>query len=95
MSSFVPDAPPVLAARQSRARDDSKSHPGPPPESVVMRIPALVLAVFILIAALPLILRLDSALRSRQRGRALIELGRIALAAAAAAVLFLIAARAR
>ena len=60
-----------------------------------MRIPALVLAVIILIAALPLILRLDSALRSPQRGRALIEVGRIALAAAAAALLFLIAARAR
>ncbi|TFZ59343.1 hypothetical protein E4V01_07805 [Methylorubrum sp. Q1] len=60
-----------------------------------MRIPALVLAFVILIAALPLILRLDSALRSRQRGRALVEAGRIALAAAAASVLFLIAARAR
>lgn len=60
-----------------------------------MRIPALVLAVVILIAALPLILRLESALRSRHRGRALIEAGRVALAAAAATVLFMIAARAR
>ncbi|MGN7122888.1 hypothetical protein [Methylorubrum thiocyanatum] len=60
-----------------------------------MRIPALVLALVILIAALPLILRLDSALRSRHGGRAVFEAGRLALAAAAAAVLFLIAARAR
>lgn len=60
-----------------------------------MRTLALVLAVVILIAALPLILRLESALSSRRRGRALIEGGRIVLAAGAAAVLFVIAVRAR
>ncbi len=60
-----------------------------------MRIPVLVLAVLILIAALPLILRIDSALRSGWRGRALVEAGRLTFAAAAAAVLFLIAARTR
>lgn len=60
-----------------------------------MRTVAVVLAVIILIVALPLIVRLESALHSRRRGRALIEGGRIALAAGAAAVLLLIAARTR
>ncbi len=60
-----------------------------------MRIAALVLAIPILIAALPLIPRLDSALRSGRRGQAAMEAWRIILAAAAAAVLFLIAARPR
>ena len=61
----------------------------------MMRIPALVLAVAILIAALPLILKIDFALSSRRHRRALTEGGRLSLAAAAATVLFLIAARAR
>ncbi|MEN3213582.1 hypothetical protein PUR23_26670 [Methylorubrum populi] len=60
-----------------------------------MRIVAFALAVLVLIAALPLIPRIDTALRSGRRGRALIEAGRISLAAAAAAVLLLIAVRAR
>lgn len=59
------------------------SHPGPLSEGVVMRIPAVALAVVLLIAALPLIVRLESALRSGLRGRALIEAGRLVLAARA------------
>ena len=60
-----------------------------------MRIPAIVLAVVILIAALPLIPRLESALAAGRRGRAAFEAWRIGLAAAAIGALLVIAVRAR
>lgn len=56
---------------------------------------AVILAVVLSIAALPLILRIDSALRAEDLRRAGREAVRLALAAAAVAVLVTIAGRSR
>lgn len=64
-------------------------------ECGAMHILTVVAAAVLVIAALPLLLRIDSALRSGQHGRAMVEACRLALAAAAIAVLVTLAVRAR
>ena len=60
-----------------------------------MRTASFLIATALMLAALPLILRIDSALRDGRRGRAAVEAGRLALAAAAIAVLMAFGGRAR
>lgn len=60
-----------------------------------MRTLACVLAVFLLLAAAPLIVRLDAALSAGRRSGVVIESARMILAALAATVLFLVAVRTR
>lgn len=60
-----------------------------------MSTAAFIFAAVLAIAALPLIVRIAAALRAGLRGRARIEAGRLALAAAAVAMLVTIAGRTR
>jgi hypothetical protein len=60
-----------------------------------MRTASFLVATAIMLAALPLILRFDSFLRDGRRGRAAVEAGRLALAAAAVAVLVALGGRAQ